>query len=1059
MTRPAAAPPHRGLRALMLCAMGAIVLFAPTGAHAASPDDDAVAAALASWDVLQKNVKVSRLSRKVVDGITVSSGKARVFGSSVELEARAKGTDVHQLKLTFSPRRQLKTDQLVALAGSDLLSELPAGVGAGFGVERVEVDFANRRPVTLRLVLDAGSWAPFGRDGLKISDLEAMFTLYDPTGARELEARLTGVTRVPPKLAKYLGIGATDVAISGIVNTLQKSLMLVVDLTSEEIPLGDQRVVVLQGAQLRLGFVAGAPTLALGGTLGVRPDRGGPLTLKGEVALKLTGEIFAQGWNDGVWSNPLGASERLHIRSPGVGFGVDFSAVPWPMPILAIQGGLAVGADPGHPDFGGTVLVGVHGGDPTQNMIDASLDALSVYDLANPFVSGGVPAHLRETLRGIRVTDGRLTVVPPGPGVTLFGVYYPPGFQVAGKLDVDSFHGELNVDVSPVGVEAYAAITPIRFPGFSISGAGGAPGPYFYLVATQGVKALAINGTLDVLGIERTADVYFSDQGFSATLSGDLFGVARAEVEVAGRSPFKDGGGLFVAAKMDSSFDKALMDAVVARIDEHVAQARTGFQAARASLERDRVRLVALDKRLNAAREKARRDLKQQCGGFQQSDRARQNKAAEKARMDAAVAGTEATIADLKAKIAGAKATAVWKGKSLTPIGCGRGQVWDPIHGGGCYACPGGTARDATVHIEKLGSCSRSTAAWNVELAKQTTLLAAQKTDRDVVRRALTALERGVNRAAEASCHTLADATAIDRLPGVRDVLGEHAGVNLLINGAQAVVDGSEFVTLRTANTAKWLAARGGEVAGIFQLERAGFEGCISAVTGGRVAMHIKGRFADQPVDGAFEVTLTSPEAGMRALADALFKTGKPPATRGNGTCKRPATVRPNPANVRVPDRVTALRKKQGKGAKGSPTVAKPPAWAPKPDRSGRATAGGPSATKPKDTKPTPRVDATEMCRRAVQGQVARDASGRKAWPAGDLEALCGGTADGAQPGACFTDAVSERFARAAGAGWGTPQAIALCGGTSDARATLSCFVTQVRSGGSEQALAACKAH
>ncbi|TNF32178.1 MAG: hypothetical protein EP329_11050 [Deltaproteobacteria bacterium] len=1044
--RPARAVALRPFAALLL------TLALATPAAAGTSGDEALDAALASWDVLQRNVEVSRVKKRDVDGVTVATAKVKAFGFRADLEGRARGTDPHRLALSFTPARQLSTDVLAALVGSTPSEALPAGVGAGFGVKRIEVDFANRRPVAARVVLDGGTWAPFGGAELRLTDFLVTLTLHDPFGERSFEVYLAGAARLPKKLAKYLGLPESALNLTGYADTRAKTLLLTVALGIDELPLGPSKAVVLEGAELRLGFVNAAPTLAIGGTLGLRPAQGGPLTLKGEVALKLTGEVFAQAWTDGVWDNPLGASEQLHIERLGLGFGADFTAVPWPMPILALQGGLAVGPDPARPLFRGHVLVGVHGGDPTQNMIDASLERVNALDLVTPFVQGGMPGVLGETLRGIEVSDARLTVVPPGPGVTLFGVYYPPGFQIAGKLQAGSFRGELDVDVSPLGVEAFASVTPIAFPGFSLTGAGGAPGPYLYVVAKQGTKALALNGTLDVLGIKRSADVSVSAQGFSATLSGSLFGVVEAELEVAGRNPFKDDGGVYVSATMGSRLNQQLMDAVAGRIDEHVKQANAGFEAARADLERERQRLIAADQRLNAARDRARAELHQQCRGFQDSDRDRQAKRARQQELDTAIAGHERRIGELDRAIADAKGHATKTRSTLNPLDCAKGQVWDPIRGGGCYSCPGGMNRDTTVHIEKKGACSRSTAAWDAERVKVVAALGAARADRDVVSKALAQLERAVDRAAEAACHTVADASAIDRLPGVRDIVKEHAGINAAIDAAQLAVKGGELATRTTASTAKWLAQRGGQAAGILALRRASFSGCLNKVADGYVSMEIDGTFAGQPVSGQFDVKVQDMRDGARALADSLFANGRTPAARGNGSCVRPNVPRVTPDSVHVVDRVTALRKTRRADPKAQAKAPTRPEWAPTREQSAardRAAAKKPDATK-KDQK-TPQVDAAARCRQLVQGEIPYDVAGRRAWPGPSLEALCRGTADGVQPGTCYRYLFAGRMSLD-GQPWQPEEGIALCGGTSNARETLACFTQATGSGANGKA-------
>ncbi|MFT7580186.1 MAG: hypothetical protein ACI9MR_001853, partial [Myxococcota bacterium] len=258
-------------------------------AVAASPEQAAIEEAMGAWDILKNNVSFSRLRSKAQGADTVTTGRAKAFGQSVTLEAVSAGALLHRVSLKFGKRKTLKPANFSALFGTDISGAVPADVGNGkLYVDRIEVDFARKRLSALRVVIKAGSWKPFG-NSMKISNLEASFALEDPLGTRTIEVRLLGVTKLPAKLASFLGIPRNTLTIEGVIDTQIKSLRLTVGLTTKDIPLGGIKSVVLKGAELRLILDTLGPRLSVGGTLAVRPDKGGPLTLKGDVSVNVTG--------------------------------------------------------------------------------------------------------------------------------------------------------------------------------------------------------------------------------------------------------------------------------------------------------------------------------------------------------------------------------------------------------------------------------------------------------------------------------------------------------------------------------------------------------------------------------------------------------------------------------------------------------------------------------------------------------------------------------------------------------------------------------------------------
>ncbi|MFT7578619.1 MAG: hypothetical protein ACI9MR_000277, partial [Myxococcota bacterium] len=799
--------------------------------------------------------------------------------------------------------------------------------------------------------------------------------------------------------------------------------------------------------ELRLILDTLGPRLSVGGTLAVRPDKGGPLTLKGDVSVNVTGKIYAQGWNDGAWSNPLGVSPVIHILSPGLGFGIDFAAVPWPMPIIAVQGGLAVGKDKSRPDFRGRALVGIHGGNPTQNMLDAELDSLSLTQLVTPFVRGGVPAGMKSVFDDIKLSDARLTAVPPGPGVELFGARYEPGLLVRGTLKVGNHGGEIYADVSPLGVEAYAAIKPIAFPGFSLTGAAGQPGPSLYFLAKQGLYAAALNGTLNVLGIAQSTDVYFSKPGFNITLSGKLFGIAQASLEVSGPNPLKGGNTLWARGSMAVDFQKALIKEAEAQIEADIKKTKSDFHATKAELKQTKAKLAALDRQIDAGVAKLRGTAARACNALKSKAQTKRDRTRKRDDLNTKIRAADSAIKAQERLIGAAWTKGVFKKSTLNPLDCGSNSAWEV---GKCYKCPNGFKRNNAVAVTKHGGCVKDTLGYEREKARQVALRIGYVADRDVAQRLLTGLGAVANAATSPSCKAIKDPNLFKRMEPVASFIRDATRLSNLADGAGLVVDGSEFVAVSTLQTGKWLAKRGGEVAGILSVEKAYFEGCLSTMTDGSVSMGIKGKFAGKPFAGSFTVSIKNPVEAFKALGKTLLKKGKPAAYTGNGICKKQTVPRPSVGSTPITGRLGKMKKGR-KGANGRKKATPPPrpGWAQDSRKSeGRhATRLAARPNRPRQpTKPEPKPakpvsDAEERCRRSVQGKLAWGTNGEMRWPEGALATLCAGTRAADQPAKCFQLVVAGKVKNVPGGRKLTAKhAVEICAGTSNAAETVACL-------------------
>ncbi len=89
----------------------------------------------------------------------------------------------------------------------------------------------------------------------------------------------------------------------------------------------------------------------------------------------------------------------------------------------------------------------------------------------------------------------------------------------------------------------------------------------------------------------------------------------------------------------------------------------------------------------------------------------------------------------------------------------------------------------------------------------------------------------------------------------------------------------------------------------------------------------------------------------------------------------------------------------------------------------------------------------TNVCGNAVQGQIAWNYEGTTTWARPNVERLCRGAEDSAEPARCFDRVLHGGVSWGGGSRWQWINALDLCEGTRDAEATISCFQRQVASG------------
>lgn len=101
---------------------------------------------------------------------------------------------------------------------------------------------------------------------------------------------------------------------------------------------------------------------------------------------------------------------------------------------------------------------------------------------------------------------------------------------------------------------------------------------------------------------------------------------------------------------------------------------------------------------------------------------------------------------------------------------------------------------------------------------------------------------------------------------------------------------------------------------------------------------------------------------------------------------------------------------------------------------------------------------ASTVCRDSVQGKVAWNDSGDTTWSPSNVDRLCAGAEDSAEPAACFDYLMRGGVSWGGGTTWQWENALRLCAGTHSTKVTVICFEEEIgRNRSWTQAIDTCK--
>ena len=152
------------------------------------------------------------------------------------------------------------------------------------------------------------------------------------------------------------------------------------------------------------------------------------------------------------------------------------------------------------------------------------------------------------------------------------------------------------------------------------------------------------------------------------------------------------------------------------------------------------------------------------------------------------------------------------------------------------------------------------------------------------------------------TCDKLKDTEAINADPEVQPFFAKWSGLSLQVNELSQLVKTVGETQVGALRAAAWVAEHGGNALGVVDIDEANFSGCLSRVSGGTVALSVKGKFADNPLNASLKINLRNPEEDIKAFAQLLLGNPNPKTTYSNGTCSRPNVPRPKISSGNIED-------------------------------------------------------------------------------------------------------------------------------------------------------------
>lgn len=421
--------------------------------------------------------------------------------------------------------------------------------------------------------------------------------------------------------------------------------------------------------------------------------------------------------------------------------------------------------------------------------------------------------------RGAVLAVSRDVQLYVAPEPTLIGqLLFPAGTRLTAGLTAFGFGGHVDVDVNAnIGISAAATLLPINAGEiFSLTGSGGTSGPMFSLATYDAPGApvrgphCVVSGSVTMLGFTRDIDLRLSRDGFSLTVSADLFNVVGGTVTAS--LPLRDfaAAELSIGASMHQEFLTLVRTRGAAAIQDAAGEATRRIGEAQRNVATEQMKVVALLGQIDPLVTQIRR---------------------ERAQADAAVSSAQSTVNVLQGQISSEQRAISGLNGDIDRL---KGQL---------------TWWNATWVGPQILDKGRQLAQHQVTLTGLQAALAG----------------------AQGSLQALRDAlkkTPVEADPRVAGLYAQLAFEQAGLTTAQGVLTQTQAAFGDMAGVATWLVTNGADH--LLDVTSASFTGSLGVVSGGRVSLAVSYVLLGQSGSSAVDFDFTDLERGFDALVDLL---------------------------------------------------------------------------------------------------------------------------------------------------------------------------------------------
>jgi len=287
------------------------------------------------------------------------------------------------------------------------------------------------------------------------------------------------------------------------------------------------------------------------------------------------------------WSDPFGIP-GAGIRSLGIRSGIG-AKFPW-INTVGLEGKVRLGTvknQSKHICGGLTAYVSL--ADPTESMLIAEVRNLKPISFIEAYAENvSIQGGLRDALN-TGIEQAKLKIVPKE--MELFGQTYSRGIALdSAKVSLAGINGLIGFSFGEQGIKAYGSMDPYiieegGYTFFGIKGArpdalGNITGPSVSLGLDAADPHFKLNGSINLLGIEREAFVEINKNGFEFETKGNVLNGALGVTATVKAGKFTANSGLYVSATFENRLQTMVADKLLLFIKEETKKNQAAYREA-----------------------------------------------------------------------------------------------------------------------------------------------------------------------------------------------------------------------------------------------------------------------------------------------------------------------------------------------------------------------------------------------------------------------------------------------------------------------------------------------